>query len=250
MVKRTGKHRAQRSLLSSAAVAVAIFLTGYLFVTNLRVNRTAFVTSNTSQMVERNSQRTKSLREDIKDLDSRISLLNKTLVSSNENKDSSDTGSSTVLPKLEGPGIVVTLNDSSLWKGAVNGSGTSVNINDYVIHQQDIESVVNALWQGGAEAMTIQDQRVLFNSAVICIGNVLMLQGHQYSPPYKISAIGPVDDMVDALNNSPAIRTYKEYVSSFGLGWKVEKKENLKFPEASALLQPLRYASVLKELNK
>ncbi|KLR95773.1 membrane protein [Neisseria gonorrhoeae SK708] len=201
-------------------------------------------------MVERNSQRTKSLREDIKDLDSRISLLNKTLVSSNENKDSSDTGSSTVLPKLEGPGIVVTLNDSSLWKGAVNGSGTSVNINDYVIHQQDIESVVNALWQGGAEAMTIQDQRVLFNSAVICIGNVLMLQGHQYSPPYKISAIGPVDDMVDALNNSPAIRTYKEYVSSFGLGWKVEKKENLKFPEASALLQPLRYASVLKELNK
>ena len=98
--------------------------------------------------------------------------------------------------------------------------------------------------------MTIQDQRVLFNTAVICIGNVLMLQGHQYSPPYKISAIGPVDDMVDALNNSPAIRTYKEYVSSFGLGWKVEKKENLKFPEASALLQPLRYASVLKELNK
>ena len=250
MVKRTGKHRAQRSLLSSVAVAVAIFLTGYLFVTNLRVNRTAFVTSNTSQMVERNSQRTKSLREDIKDLDSRISLLNKTLVSSNENKDSSDTGSSTVLPKLEGPGIVVTLNDSSLWKGAVNGSGTSVNINDYVIHQQDIESVVNALWQGGAEAMTIQDQRVLFNSAVICIGNVLMLQGHQYSPPYKISAIGPMDGMVDALNNSPAINTYKEYVSSFGLGWKVEKKNNLRFPEASALLQPLRYATVPKVLNK
>ena len=100
MVKRTGKHRAQRSLLSSVAVAVAIFLTGYLFVTNLRVNRTAFVTSNTSQMVERNSQRTKSLREDIKDLDSRISLLNKTLVSSNENKDSSDTGFSYVIHKI------------------------------------------------------------------------------------------------------------------------------------------------------
>ena len=251
MAKKTGKHGVQHSLLSSFAVGIAIFLTGYLFVTNLRVNRTAFVTSNTSQMVERNSQRTKSLREDIKDLDSRISLLNKTLVnSSNENKRSSDTGSSTVLPKLEGPGIVVTLNDSPLWKGAVNGSGTSANINDYVIHQQDIEAVVNALWRGGAEAITIQDQRVLFNSAVICIGNVLMLQGHQYSPPYKISAIGPMDDMVDALNTSPAIRTYKEYVSSFGLGWKVERKEKLHFPEASVLLQPLRYATVPKEPSK
>lgn len=251
MAKRTGKHRAQHSLLSSFAVAVAVFLTGYLFVLNLRVNRSSFVTSNTSQMVERNSQRTKNLREDIKSLDSKINLLNKTLGSStSEGKESSDTGSSTVLPKLEGPGIVVTLNDSPLWKGAVNGSGTSGNINDYVIHQQDIEAVVNALWRGGAEAITIQDQRVLFNSAVICIGNVLMLQGHQYSPPYKISAIGPMDGMVDALNNSPAINTYKEYVSSFGLGWKVEKKNNLRFPEASALLQPLRYATVPKVLNK
>ncbi|RFD78454.1 hypothetical protein AXE77_04935 [Gardnerella vaginalis] len=251
MVKQTGKHGAPRSLLGSFAVAIAVFLTGYLFVTNLRVNKTAFVTSNTSQMVELNSQRTKSLREDIKSLDSKISLLNKTLVSNtNDNVSSSDTGSSTVLPKLQGPGIVVTLNDSPLWKGVVNGSGTSGNINDYVIHQQDIESVVNALWRGGAEAMTIQDQRVLFNTAVICIGNVLMLQGHQYSPPYKISAIGPVDNMVNALNTSPAIRTYKEYVSSFGLGWKVEKKENLRFPESSVLLQPLQYATVSKELGK
>lgn len=251
MAKRTGKHGTQHSLLSSFAVALAVFLTGFLFVTNLRVNRTAFVTSNTSQLVERNSQRTKLLRDDIKVLDSKINLLNKTLVNStNDHKASSDTGSSTVLPKLQGPGIVVTLNDSPLWKDAVNGSGTSGNINDYVIHQQDIDAVVNALWRGGAEAMTIQDQRVLFNSAVICIGNVITLQGHQYSPPYKISAIGPVYDMVDALNNSPTIRTYKEYVSSFGLGWKVEKKENLRFPEASALLQPLRYATVPKVLNK
>ena len=109
--------------------------------------------------------------------------------------------------------------------------------------------MVNALWRGGAEAITIQDQRILFNSAVVCIGNVLMLQGHQYSPPYRISAIGSIEDMVDALDDSPAIRTYKDYVSGFGLGWKVEKKSNLKFAESSALLQPLRYASVPKDAD-
>lgn len=245
MAKRTGKHSSKHPSLGSFAVAIAVCLTGFLFVTNLRVNRTAFVTSNTGQMVERNSQRTKTLREDIKSLDSKITLLNKTLVDSGSvAKISSDTGSSTVLPKLEGPGITVTLNDSPLWKNAVNGTGSTSNINDYVVHQQDVEAVVNALWKGGAEAMMIQDQRVLFNSAVICIGNVLMLQGHQYSPPYRISAIGPVDSMDEALNSSPAVQTYKDYVSTFGLGWKIEKKNKLRFPESSALLQPLRYATV------
>lgn len=244
MAKQTGRHAARKSMLSSIAVAIAVAFTGYLFVTNLRVNRTAFITSDTGQMVERNSQRAKSLREDVKKLDSQINLLNKTLGNNSETNSISGAESSTVLPALQGPGITVTLNDSPLWKSAVNGSGTSANINDYVIHQQDIEAVVNALWRGGAEAMTIQDQRVLFNSAVICIGNVLMLQGHQYSPPYKISAIGSTENMIEALNNSPAIQTYKDYVSAFGLGWKVEKMKKLSFPEASALLQPLRYATV------
>lgn len=250
MARQTGKHSAKKSLLGSIAVALAISFTGYLFITNLRINRTAFVTSDTGQMVERNSQRAKSLREDVKELDSQVNLLNKTLTNNTNDADSSDdTGASTILPAIQGPGISVTLNDSPLWKTAVNGSGSSANINDYVIHQQDIEAVINALWRGGAEAITIQDQRILFNSAVVCIGNVLMLQGHQYSPPYRISAIGSIEDMVDALDDSPAIRTYKDYVSGFGLGWKVEKKSNLKFAESSALLQPLRYSSVPKDAD-
>ena len=103
--------------------------------------------------------------------------------------------------------------------------------------------MVNALWAGGAESMMIQDQRVLFSSAVICSGNVLLLQGKQYSPPYTVSAIGPVDKMLAALDESEAVRTYREYVGAFGLGWKVETKDDLQFDEAAALLQPLQYAT-------
>ena len=113
-----------------------------------------------------------------------------------------------MLLAVEGPGITVTLDDSPLWKTMVNDSESTSNINDYVIHQQDIEAVVNALWTGGAEAMMIQDQRILSNSAVICVGNVLMLQGKQYSPPYTITAIGPTDDMLDALEDSQAVQIY------------------------------------------
>ncbi|CAM5285980.1 hypothetical protein SVIOM342S_02669 [Streptomyces violaceorubidus] len=58
---------------------------------------------------------------------------------------------------------------------------------DYlVIHQQDLQAVVNALWQGGADGIKVMDQRLISTSAVRRVGNTLILQGRVYSPPYKI----------------------------------------------------------------
>ena len=149
-----------------------------------------------------------------------------------------------MLPALSGSGVTVTLDDSPLWENAVNNNGTTANINDYVIHQQDVESVVNALWAGGADALMIMDQRVLFNSAVICSGNVLSLHGKKYSPPFTISAIGDPQRLRAALNDSEAITILKQYVTAFGIGYKVENAEDLQFPATAALLQQLKYATV------
>ena len=143
------------------------------------------------------------------------------------------------------PGLVVTLDDSPLWENMVDSSGSTSNINDYVVHQQDVEAVVNALWAGGAESMMIMDQRVLFNSAVRCSGNVLLLQGKKYSPPFTISAIGPVETMKKALDNSQEVTIYRQYVSAFGLGWQVDEKEKLHFDATDALQQPLQYAQAM-----
>lgn len=244
MSKHTGKHGVRHSALGGIAVFVIVALTGFLLATNIRVNRTATVTSDTAQMVEQRVERAKKLRSEVNELNSQVNTLNKLSGNTNGTTNSEDAGSGTVLPAVEGPGVTVTLDDSPLWKTMVNDSGSTSNINDYVIHQQDIEAVVNALWAGGAEAMMIQDQRVLSNSAAVCVGNVLMLQGKQYSPPYTISAIGPTEDMLDSLENSQAVQVYQEYVSAFGLGWNVQEKDSLKFPESPLLLQPLKYATV------
>ena len=244
MSRHTGKHGVKHSMLGGIAVFVVVALTGFLLATNIRVNRTATVTSDTAQMVEQRVEQANKLRSEVSKLNSQINTLNKLAgTGSSDSSNSEDAGSSTVLPAVQGPGVTVTLDDSPLWKTMVNSSGSASNINDYVIHQQDIEAVVNALWAGGAEAMMIQDQRVLFNSAVICVGNVLMLQGKQYSPPYTISAIGPTEDMIDALADSQAVQVYQEYVSAFGLGWNVETKDTLKFPESPLAMQPLKYAT-------
>lgn len=249
MAKHTGKHTAKRSKAAGAAAVLVLMFSGFLLVTNLRVNRSVVVTNDTAELVEQRVKKVNSLQTEVDALSSRVNDLSKTLSSQDgtDPQDSESAGTGTMLPAVEGPGLVVTLDDSPLWEDMVDSSGSTSNINDYVVHQQDVEAVVNALWAGGAEFMMIMDQRVLFNSAVRCSGNVLLLQGKKYSPPFTISAIGPVDNMKKALDDSQDVTIYRQYVSAFGLGWQVEEKEKLHFEATDALQQPLQYAQAMSD---
>ena len=90
-----------------------------------------------------------------------------------------------------------------------------------MVHQQDVQSVVNALWAGGAEAMMIMDQRVLTTSAVRCIGNTLLLQGRTYSPPFVVTAIGDAARMSAALDADTGRPAVLHYVEKYGLVYEV-----------------------------
>ncbi|PRY11406.1 DUF881 domain-containing protein [Kineococcus rhizosphaerae] len=126
---------------------------------------------------------------------------------------------------VHGPGLSVTLDDAP---DSVRPASASPD--DLVVHQQDVESVVNALWAGGAEAMMIMDQRIVSTSAVRCVGNVLVLQGRTYSPPYTISAIGDVTRLRQALADSAQIAVYRQYVAAYGLGYRVDAATDLRLP--------------------
>ena len=242
-----GKHIKQHSLRKSALSAVSVMLVfalvSYLAITNMRINRTATVTSDTSQLLNERARQATALQKQINALSKQIDSVKTLTDNADTATTSEDTGRGTQLPAVEGPGIQVTLDDSPLWQNRVDNSGSSADINDYVVHQQDLEGVINALWAGGAESMMIADQRVLPNTAVRCVGTVVTVHGKRIAPPYTISAIGPIEDMKQSLDNSPSVEIYKEYVSSIGLGWKVETKDKLKFPASSAL-QALTYAQV------
>ena len=77
--------------------------------------------------------------------------------------------------------------------------------------------MVNALWSGGAEAMTIQDQRVISTTGVKCVGNTVVLHGVPYAPPYVISAIGDQERLRAALADSEPVQIYRQYVEAYGL---------------------------------
>jgi uncharacterized protein YlxW (UPF0749 family) len=127
-----------------------------------------------------------------------------------------------------GPSVTVTLADAPRSTDRVLPEGT--NPDDVVVHQQDVQGVVNALWSGGAEAMQIMDQRVIATSAVRCVGNTLILQGRVYSPPYKITAIGDPERLSQALDDSSDVATYRYYADTFGLVYEVAADTSTKLP--------------------
>ena len=137
---------------------------------------------------------------------------------------------------VTGPAMSVTLNDA---KRTVASLPQGYTANDIVVHQQDVQAVVNALWAGGAEAMMLQDQRVISTSAVRCVGNTLILQGRVYSPPYVIQAIGDLAAMRDALDKSDQVANYRQYADLFGLGYDVTSKEQVRFPAYAGSLSLL-----------
>jgi uncharacterized protein YlxW (UPF0749 family) len=121
------------------------------------------------------------------------------------------------LQALRGPGLVVTLDDAK--RDAEGRFPGDASADDLVVHQQDIEAVLNALWSAGAEGIQMQDQRIIATSAPLCVGNTLLLNGRTYSPPYAVTAIGDVPAMQAALAASPMVSLYKRYVLRFGLGY-------------------------------
>ncbi|WP_245627354.1 DUF881 domain-containing protein [Kribbia dieselivorans] len=128
---------------------------------------------------------------------------------------------------VRGETLTVVLDDSSL---KADNLPAGVTVDDIVVHQQDVQAFVNALWAGGAEAMMIMDQRVISTSAVRCVGNTLILQGRVYSPPFTITAIGDPQAMRAAIDASEQANIYKEYVAAVGLGLEVTDGGVKEFP--------------------
>ncbi|MDQ6874185.1 MAG: DUF881 domain-containing protein [Actinomycetota bacterium] len=143
------------------------------------------------------------------------------------------------LQALRGPGLVVRLDDAP--RAADGSLPAGAGPDDVVVHQQDVQAVVNALWAGGAEAMSIMGQRVVSTSAVRCVGNTLLLQGRVYSPPFVIAAIGDVAGMRAALDREPGVTLFRQYVAAYHLGYQVDSKSEVTVPAFDGSLS-LAYA--------
>jgi len=122
----------------------------------------------------------------------------------------------------EGPGLIVTLDDST------ERESPSGNLNDLVVHSQDVQAVANGLWGAGAEALAVNGQRVVPTSAILCVGNTLLINGTVHSPPFRFTALGA--DLRDPFTEDPLVERLAEDADRFKLGFKVEERDRVSVP--------------------
>ena len=125
------------------------------------------------------------------------------------------------LTEIAGSGVVVTLADNNEVKASEIEVDDSINY--YLIHDVDIWSVVNELYNAGAEAISINGQRIVGTTAITCSGTVITINGVKLSSPFKISAIGNPETLYGIARPGG----YLESISSTGSIATIEKSNNV-----------------------
>jgi uncharacterized protein YlxW (UPF0749 family) len=132
------------------------------------------------------------------------------------------------LRALRGGGLSVVLDDAP--RRPDGSLPPNARPDDVIVHQQDVQSVVNALWAGGADGLAVMGQRLITTGAVRCVGNTLLLYGRTYSPPFRMTAVGDPTRLRMALDNEPGVRLYRQAVDYFGLGYEVKDEREVTLP--------------------
>jgi uncharacterized protein YlxW (UPF0749 family) len=129
---------------------------------------------------------------------------------------------------LSGPGVEITLDDAPTRSDGVLPAGATPD--DLVIHQSDVQAVVNAVWASGADGVAIMGKRLVATSAVRCVGNVLLLQGRTYSPPFVVTAIGNGAAVRSQLAASREVGILQQAVDAYGLTFSVRDRSTVTLP--------------------
>lgn len=228
---------------SSIALVLVAVVAGILFSTSARLfsSDDREVPTDVADLIRIERERLDALEADVAELRAERDLLLEEIDDSLP-KPSEDVLRASGGTALEGPGLRVELWDAP----SIDLEGQPYDVNDLVVHQQDLEAVMNALWAGGAEGMTVQGERLSTTSSVRCVGNVLLLHGRQYSPPYVIEAIGDPEELRAALDASPEVAVYLQYVEAVRLGWAVSEFDSVVMPPFDGSLT-MTHAQPLEE---
>ncbi|MCL5109477.1 MAG: DUF881 domain-containing protein [Chloroflexi bacterium] len=140
------------------------------------------------------------------------------------------------LTPLAGPGLLVTLDDSTI-KTVPPGEDP----NNYLVHEYFLRDMLNVLWSSGAEAISLNDERIVSTTSVYCVGSTILVNSTRLSAPYVFTVIGDAGKIQAALNDPAALALLKYRVQFYGLKMKVEPQAQAHVPAFNGTLK-VRYA--------
>ena len=141
----------------------------------------------------------------------------------------------TGLTEVTGAGVIVTLTDSK------KDISSSLNPSDLIVHDLDVLSVINELKNAGAEAISINDQRLTPNSGIVCGGNIIDINGEKVGAPFIIKAIG-LPEQLAALNRPGG---YLAKLKEYSIGVELEKSNKITIPKYTGTIT-YKYAKTIK----
>ena len=127
------------------------------------------------------------------------------------------------LNERTGDGVIITLDDA-------RGSSAAKDIEKSICHNTDLTDIVNQAWRGGAEAIAINEERIVGSSSIYCVGSTIMVNGTLMSPPFSVLVIGPQNELLSAYDDPTQLRDIKQRRDVYGLGFRVSRASGLRLP--------------------
>lgn len=132
------------------------------------------------------------------------------------------------LTEVTGTGIKIVLND-----GNTLTANPLVNVSDLLVHDGDLMRVVNELFNAGAEAVSINGQRIITTTAIECDGNVVKINGNKIGAPFELTAIGYPEQLAGIARPGGTI----EMLESRGLIVSLTKQNSIKIPKYAGAIK-------------
>lgn len=246
--RRPGRRRWRAATLTAFAAAAGLMVTSALQADGLDLRVTSVTDLHT--LVQQQRDRVDAKQQRLAELTREVSRLGESVDDQQTRKTQRQARrlrAPAGFTEISGAGLKVTMSDTPkelahdlLGQDIMVGDRELVG-DDLVVHQQDIQAVVNALWQGGARGITLMGHRIITTTGIKCVGNTVIIKDIPYAPPYEIEAVGDPVELQAALDANPRVSAWIDAVYAFGLVWGVESDSDLTLPAYSGSSE-LRYA--------
>lgn len=206
------------------AIAAVSMLMGLMFVSQYRMTQTIAQSNVNLQRAGDLARELTAAQKERDELREQLEQIQQGGASASAVKDINLLKQRAGLTDVSGPGVVITINDSKV------PVKDNENPNLYLIHDEDILRVLNELRAGGAEAIAVNDQRLLGISEVRCAGPTIMVNGKVFGPPFVIKAIGDSKTLSASLTMRGGVVDTLKY---WGIELKIQREEQIVVPAFS-----------------
>lgn len=238
--RRVAKGESPMTPHTTPLLAVALFLVGLLFTVAVVVrnaDRPAVTRVKDNLIGQINDERAvaEQRSDRISELQSEISRAQAAVVGIDGARLSGLESATAAVP-VEGPGFVVSLDDAASQRGGADGDprGTDDPTEGRVL-SRDIQIVVNALWASGAEAISVNGQRLSPRSAIRFAGDAILVNFRPLTRPYVVTAIGDPDRLSTTFMSGVGGEYLRTLTDNFRLVTSTRTEKDVRLPGATNL---------------